>query len=60
MAGGGKFTNGALTAAFGYVFNELGIYVIVAMLRQCLSYINSPGPAYGPTGEALVDNVNGV
>jgi hypothetical protein len=24
VAGGGKFTNGAITAAFGYLFNEMG------------------------------------
>jgi hypothetical protein len=27
VAGGGKFANGAVTAAFGYLYNELGSYV---------------------------------
>jgi hypothetical protein len=28
VAGGGKFANGAVTAAFGYLFNEMGAYAM--------------------------------
>jgi RHS repeat-associated protein len=42
VAGGGKFANGAITAAFGYLFNERGNLCDRGYASQCLGGTETP------------------
>src|SRR5262249_43955465 len=69
VAGGGKFANGAITAAFGYLFNEMGNYRERGY--EPTRYTTGPNAGYvcadicsevgsGWSGELLGDAVLGV
>lgn len=61
VAGGGKFANGAVTAAFGFAFNHLGHSSVGAVLTKTVEITDLElNPYVGPLSNSQNDDVNSI